>query len=65
MVVRGRSLHLPGELGPNAKLTARDVAAIRSMIAAKIPQKRIAEKFGVKQSTISHINTGKTWYETN
>ena len=63
MVSRGRSLHLPGELGHNSKLSAVDVKEIRRLLSLQIPQKQIAEKFGVSQPTICLINRKKTWAE--
>jgi len=63
MVVRGRSLHLPGELGHNAKLSKDDVTEIRRLLSVRVPQKQIADKFGVSQPTICLINRKKTWSE--
>lgn len=51
-----------GEGQGGSKLTAADVLEIRAMLAAGIYQKVIAEKFGVEQTNISAIHTGKTWF---
>jgi hypothetical protein len=46
----------------NAKLTNLDVFTIKWLLAHKaVTQTQIASYFGVKPSTISSINTGKTW----
>lgn len=49
-----------GERQPNAKLTERDVHIIRGLLGKRF-QAVIAERFGVTQSTISDIATGKKW----
>lgn len=49
-----------GEEVRQAKLTAHDVSAIRSMLGA-VPQHVIAARFGVSQASISRIATETTW----
>ena len=44
-----------------AKLTDDNVREIRSLLAQGVRQKVIAKQFGIAQSTVSCINTGKTW----
>jgi len=58
MVVHGNSGKSFGEDHVSAKLTEEDVKWIRQIDA---PQWRIAQCFGVDQSTISLIKTGKRW----
>jgi predicted XRE-type DNA-binding protein len=43
------------------KITANDVGLIRSMLSDGISQWRIAQQFGVTQSAISAIKTGRLW----
>jgi hypothetical protein len=59
--MKGRHVPLPGEANGQAKLTSADVREIRDMLSKKVPQRRIAQKFGVHQSLICLINTGKAW----
>lgn len=47
-----------GEQNGNAKLTADDVRAIRTIVA---PQRQIAERFGVTQAIISKIKRNEVW----
>ena len=49
-----------GENSHLSKLTREEVKEIRSLIGT-MPQTEIAKKFGVAQTTISKINTGKKW----
>lgn len=60
MIAKGRSprTRLHGEMNGSCKLQARDVAAIRN---SKLSQSKLAAAYGVDQSTISHIKTGKNW----
>ena len=48
-----------GEKHPNAKLTDDEVATIRCRLAAGEMQKTIAEEFGVSQSHISDLRSGR------
>lgn len=50
-----------GENNGKAILTEEDVIEIRQLLDQGVYQKDIAEMFGVKQITISNINTGKNW----
>lgn len=59
--VKGRAIILRGEDASNAKLTSFDVQAIRTLSRRGITQTKIAKQFGVKQSYISSIITGKRW----
>jgi len=50
-----------GEDHKRSKLTVSDVRTIRSLLAQKVPQRRIASQFGVSQKCISYINREQTW----
>jgi hypothetical protein len=54
----GRRSHARRRL---VRLRALDAARIRELLAEGVPQKEIARRFSVSQSTVSHIKTGKTW----
>jgi len=58
MVVRGREAHLRGETHGMAKLTAKDVRAIR---ANGGPYKKIAASFGVSGTLIGLIKRRRIW----
>lgn len=45
----------------STKLTAADVATIRARLAAGARQKDIAEQYGVSNSLVSQIKSGKRW----
>lgn len=47
--------------GGGHRLTAADVAKIRSRIQAGEPQTSIASAFGVSQSLVGHIAVGRLW----
>ncbi len=67
MVARGRQARnrLPGERHPMAKLTAAQVAEIRRLYATgAFTQKRLGERFGVKQANVSLIVRGAHWKES-
>jgi hypothetical protein len=53
--------HSRGELNTNAKLTASDVAGIRSAYRGGEKQVSLAKRFGVGQTNISEIVRRKTW----
>lgn len=57
---RQRGNSLKGENAPNAKLTETQVLEIKGMLG-KIPQSKIAKQFGVTQTAIMLISTGRTW----
>jgi hypothetical protein len=60
-VTRGRK-HLPkGELHGLAILTAEAVREIRSYPRRRVDRKMLAEKFGVKENTISQVRNGTSW----
>jgi predicted XRE-type DNA-binding protein len=54
-------LKAKGENNGSAKLTEKNVLEIRSMLLQGFTQAEIAEKFGVGQTRISDIKTGKSW----
>lgn len=54
-----------GERKNLAKISPGCVARIRDMIAARVPQTQIGLWFGLSQSTISNIATGKLWRHTS
>lgn len=45
----------------NALLCDQDIPRIRSMLAAGVVRRVIAERFGVKEGTINNIARGDTW----
>ena len=51
---------LRGERSPSAKLSAANVVQTRALKGVQ-PQRQIAQRFGISQSNISTIQTGKTW----
>jgi hypothetical protein len=57
-IVHGTSYH--GERCRTAKLTEADVRAIRDLVPVR-GQYAVAEEFGIDQSTVSNIITGKAW----
>lgn len=59
--MKTKNRHLAGAKNAQAKLTDDQVRQIRVMLAANIPQHRIAAVFGVQQMAISRINTGERW----
>lgn len=50
-----------GEKHSRARLTGENIVEIRKRYAAGEPVKEIAESFGVHQSNISHIVSGRRW----
>lgn len=61
-VARGRLADpLPGELNPNAKLTAAQVAAIRERIALGSTQRAVGREFGIAQSHVGRIVRREAW----
>lgn len=65
MVAKGRdgkaSTSMPGESNPSAKLTAKNVVAIRKRLTTGESQQSIANNFGVSQGQISHIKLCLQW----
>jgi hypothetical protein len=53
-----------GEANNKTKLTSKIVKRIRLALKKGISQKLIAKKYNVRDSSISAINTGKTWIHT-
>ena len=47
--------------GPTRKLLARDVYAIKALIAQEVPYKKISASYGVSECHISEIKHGKVW----
>lgn len=50
-----------GAKNGNARLTAEQVEEVREALARKVPQRKIAARFGVSQHTVYSINTNRTW----
>jgi len=48
-------------LGTNSKLTVKDVEEIKKLLLTNLKQKEIADRFGVKLSTINKIAKCKNW----
>lgn len=64
---RGRHKHVAsfGETNPSAKLTQKQVAEIRRLLARGNTHRAIAEVFGVSRSTVTLISAGKKWRRGN
>ena len=60
MYDRGRHNHPTGVRHGSSKLTEESVREIRSLWPS-VPQKDLAKRFGVHQSTISGVTNGETW----
>lgn len=62
MVKKGRARNRPrpGESNPLAKLRAEQVIEIRE---SSEPQRILAARYGIDQSTVSNIKTGRRWRE--
>lgn len=58
---KGRDRHRSGERHGMARLRQADVDAIRVELATGRRLRAIAAQFGVSQTTISNIKTGKAW----
>lgn len=60
---RGRRVNKPvkGEAHYSAKLTTEKVHEIRRLGIIKMSIKKIAERFGVSESTVTAILRGRTW----
>ena len=52
---------MPGERNPAAKLTKRQVAAIRRRLARGESQRSVARRFSVSASQVGRIATGESW----
>ena len=62
MLSKGRDVPPRGERSGTAKLTWVKVAEIRKL-KGSLTQKEVAKQFGVTPSTISYVQSGKTWKE--
>jgi hypothetical protein len=51
----------PNEAHPRATLTADDVRAIRAACEAGVLLSELAQRYGVTETTISHIALRRTW----
>lgn len=58
---KGRVKKLLGAKNPQSKLDERKVKNIRFLAKIGVPQKRLAEVFGVNRHHISDIVTGRRW----
>lgn len=54
---------LAGSMNGRAKLSEADIPEIRRLRAAGLSQQKIADQFGVNQTLISGILSGKLWRE--
>ena len=61
MVNKGRGADFRGEKHPQSKLDEMDIKFIRYWLKKGYSQRKIASVFGVDQTHISGIKTGKTW----
>jgi hypothetical protein len=50
-----------GEKHGMSKLTKTEVKEIRALLCQKVPHRKIANRFGVSKSCITHISIGTTW----
>jgi hypothetical protein len=48
----------------SSKLTPEQARQIRLELAKGVPQRIVAERYGVSQATISNVNNGGTWPES-
>jgi predicted XRE-type DNA-binding protein len=59
---KGRNFNVKGSQHGQAKLDEEKVLEIKRLLAEKnLTQKKIGEKYGVNQNTISLIKSGKIW----
>lgn len=61
--MRTKRRHAHGEKQGHSKLTFDQVNEIREWLSSGATQRSLAEVFGVTQSQISHIATGRDWVE--
>ena len=61
MIAKGRCRSPKGQRNGSAVLTESDVIEIRRQLADKVPQREIGRRFGVAQTTIEEISTGRNW----
>ncbi len=61
MIKKGRAIYSRGERNGNSKLTLEQVNEIRNLREEKWKLKKIAEKFGVTETSISGICNHHVW----
>lgn len=62
MFAKGRSHERRGEKNPNAKLTEKDVLAIRKVYTGKYgEQSSLGRQYGVAPTIIAYVVTRRTW----
>ena len=59
--MKNKGRHTYGEKSATAKSTTKDVLQMKAMIAAGVPQTKIAALFGLHQTTVSKINRAERW----
>lgn len=57
---RGITSHAPDD-PPHSKLSPNQIPEVRRLCRSGIGQKKIAKMFGITQSAVSNINTGRSW----
>lgn len=65
MATKGRVVPPRGEKNGRAKLSSGVVAKIRHRLASGETQRSVAKSLGLDPSTISDINTGRSWSSVN
>ncbi len=67
MIAKGRSTigTFVGERNGQAKVTEADVIEIKRLLEQGYLQRTVGDLFGLDQSTVSNINTGKRWRYLN
>lgn len=58
---KNRQAKIGGEDCPQSKLKSDDVDEIKRLLFCGVSQSNISKIFGISQTAISKINTGKTW----
>lgn len=64
MWAKGRSSRL-GSQNNRTNLTEENVLEIKKLLKEGLPHKEIAEKFKIKRTVVSAINTGQNWGHVN
>lgn len=59
--MKGRASTQRGEESGTSKLTEKNARSIKKMLAEGVKQDEIAKTFGIHQSTVSNILSGRTW----
>ena len=57
----GKGRHIHADTHPNAKLRSDDVREIRELLSTGMSQTAIGVRYGVHQSVISFIKSGRLW----